>query len=117
MVVSVRGAVQIEENSAPAIAKGAQELVLGIMRENGITEDSLISVQFSQTKDLDAANPASALRKIGFTQVPLWCVQEAYIVGGMERVLRLMLTLNWEGVELPQPLFLGGAKALRPDLG
>ncbi len=116
MVVSVRGAIQIDVNSPEAIFDGAKELVCTLMEKNNISEDALISVQFSQTRDLNTANPATALRSLGFSDIPLWCVQELHVVGGMERVIRLLLTLNWDNQERPKPVYLKGAQALRPDL-
>ncbi len=115
-VVSVRGAIQVEENTVPAIIQGTQDMVLGLMKKNGIAESDIISVQLSQTKDLDVVNPATALRGVGFAHVPLWCVQELYVVGGMPRVIRVLLTLNWSQTERPKPLYLAGAEALRSDL-
>ncbi len=116
MVASVRGAIQIDKNSQDHIFQGIQELVTGLCEKNQITEDMLISIQCSQTRDLDDANPATGLRELGFQKVPLWCVQELYVKGGMERVIRVLLTLNWEGSEPPHPVYLRGAKALRPDI-
>ncbi len=116
MVVSVRGAVQVDENSREHIFRGIQELVSELCEKNQITEEMLISIQCSQTRDLDEANPATGLRELGFSSVPLWCVQELYVKGGMERVIRVLFTLNWEGCEPPCPVYLRGAKALRPDI-
>ncbi len=116
MVVSVRGAIQIDENSREHIFQGIQELVSALCEKNHITEDMLISIQCSQTRDLDEANPATGLRELGFQHVPLWCVQELYVKGGMERVIRVLFTLNWDKSEHPYPVYLKGAKALRPDI-
>jgi chorismate mutase len=76
-----------------------------------------VSVLFSLTDDLTAANPATALRRIGYADTPLFCAQEAKIDGAMPRVVRVMVT--WDSLE-PRPalpVYLDGAESLRPDLG
>lgn len=116
MTKAVRGAIQVRENAVAAIEESAVRLVREVLRENAIAENQLVSVLFSLTEDLTAANPATGLRRTGFAATPLFCVQEARIDGAMPRVMRVLVT--WDSLERRQsvPVYLDGAELLRPDL-
>ena len=116
MVKAVRGAVQVREDSREAIWDGAFRLVTGMLSENRLAEADIVSLVFSVTRDLRAANPAAGLRQHGFALTPLFCVQEADVDGGMPRVIRALLTYNAKGRRQPIAVYLDGARALRPDL-
>ncbi|MCK5197093.1 MAG: chorismate mutase, partial [Spirochaetales bacterium] len=70
----------------------------------------------SQTDDLNVKNPAAALRKDGFDETPLFCTKEPNIVGSMERVIRVLITMEMETDRIPEPVYLEGAKNLRLDI-
>jgi len=127
MVRAVRGAIQVNGNSRPLIHGASKRLVSEILRANDIAERDLISIIFSLTEDLSAGNPAAGLREDGFASTPLFCVREASTEGGMERVIRVMVTWNvpwWRPRAIRQrlqgqggiPVYLDGAETLRPDL-
>ncbi len=113
---AVRGAVGVKENEKEAIHGAAIELMETLLQRNGITEDRIVSILFSMTKDLTKANPAASIRTVGFTETPLFCVQEADIEAAMPRVIRVLVTYRSENGKPPIPVYLGGAQALRPDL-
>ena len=56
----IRGAIQIEANSAADITSGVQELISSILKSNEIGPADVISVFFTSTADLTAAFPAAA---------------------------------------------------------
>jgi chorismate mutase len=116
MTRAVRGAIQVGENSARAIENSAVRLVSEILRANAIAEHHIVSIIFSLTEDLTAANPATGLRREGFAGTPLFCTQEARIEGGMPRVIRVLVT--FEALERREAVavYLEGAEALRSDL-
>ena len=116
MTRAVRGAIKVEANSVPQIGNASVRLIDEMRRENGIAENFIVSIIFSLTADLTAANPATALRTAGFAETPLFCTQEAQVDGGMPRVIRALLT--FESLERRRivPVYLDGAEALRPDL-
>jgi chorismate mutase len=113
---AVRAAIQVRENSAKAISEATVRLVGELLRRNAIGEEDIVSIVFSLTRDLDRANPATGLRTIGFTDTALFCLQEAYVVGQMPRVIRVLLTYRAHPGRTPVPVYLDGAEALRPDL-
>ena len=115
-VKAVRGAIQVARNSAEDIGQGAVRLARELLQANGLAEGDLISVLFTLTPDLDRANPATALRGTGFSRAPLLCLQEAFIQGQLPRVIRLLLTYRAAPGSEPRPVYLEGARVLRPDL-
>lgn len=76
----------------------------------------IVSIIFSLTADLTAANPATALRRHGYVETPLFCTQEAQVDGGMPRMLRVLLTFESLEHRRLVPIYLDGAESLRPDL-
>ncbi len=75
MVKAVRGAITCEENTAEAIAENTKLLLGALMDGNDLQKEQLIQVIFSATADLTAAYPAKFARDLGWTEVPLFCVQ------------------------------------------
>lgn len=116
-VRAIRGAVQVEENSALAIAAGTKELLAQILASNNVSVDSVISVLLTATPDLNAAFPAAAAREVGFESTPLLCAVEIDVPGALPRVIRAMATVETElkSSEISH-IYLGGAKALRRDI-
>lgn len=116
MVMAIRGAVQVKANESGLIEEAVVKLVETIVAENNVCQEDMISILFSQTKDVTAINPATALRKTGFSQVPLFCTQEPEYSGSMPRVIRVMISVNVEKKTDPVPVYLGGAQQLRKDI-
>ena len=116
-VRAIRGAIQVDENSVPAIHAGARELLSEILRVNEIALESVISVILTSTPDLTADFPAVGAREIGFGVIPLLCASEIAVPGALERVIRVMLHCNTEksSTELTH-IYLRGAISLRRDL-
>jgi chorismate mutase len=116
MVKAVRGAIQVAANTPEAIRDAAVRLAAALLEANRLQQEQCVSVLFSVTRDLNKANPASGLRSVGFRDTPLFCVQEAEIEGGMERVIRILLTFRSDAAAPARPVYLDGAERLRPDL-
>jgi chorismate mutase len=126
MILALRGAICVDSDTPDRIMLASKRLVHEICAGNGIMEGDIVSIIFSVTPDLKSANPASGLRRFGFSHTPLFCVQEAETDGAIRRVIRVLLTAE---KELPTGrdraavrrdavhVYLDGAEALRPDLG
>lgn len=116
-VRAIRGAVQVEENSALAIAAGTKELLAEILKANDIPVSQVISVLLTATPDLNAAFPAAAAREVGFESTPLLCAVEIDVPGALPRVIRAMVTVETaRSMAEISHIYLGGAKALRRDI-
>ncbi len=116
MVSAVRGAIAVRANERHAIHAAAVKLAHEIMRRNRIELTDIVSVICSLTVDLTAGNPATALRLDRYGEVPLFCVQEAAVEGGLPRIVRLLVTYRTRAGTRPQPVYLDGAERLRSDL-
>jgi chorismate mutase len=115
-IYAVRGAI-FAENTKDSIQEKAVKLFNAVVEKNGIKSQDIVSLHWTLTKDLDAMNPATALRlgkpAIEVSEIPLFCSQEAFIQGGRPKVIRMMLTAYLD--QKPSHIFLDGAEALRPD--
>jgi chorismate mutase len=116
-VRAVRGAIQVDADTAQQVAAGTRELLVEVMARNRLVPDDVISVIFTVTTDLTSGFPAAAARPLGLSDVPLLCATEIEVPGSLPRVVRLLAH-----VETPLPrsaiqhVYLRGATALRPDL-
>ncbi len=115
-LAALRGAVQIESDTPAAIQHGVARLMDELFNQNRINEDQVISVFFSQTADLTSFNPATASRLAGYSSCAYFCLQELEVEGSLERTIRVLIHVeNVNRGELI-PVYLEGAKQLRPDL-
>jgi len=113
----IRGATSVEANSAEAILAATRELLERIVAANDLRVEDLVSVIFTVTPDLDAAYPARAAREIGWVSTPLLCVQEMAVAGSLPRCIRVLVLWNTDRrPNQVQHVYLGEARALRPDL-
>lgn len=118
---AVRGAVTAE-NTKESIQSQTVRVVKEIIEANNLKLEDFVTIQFSLTKDLDVLNPATALRlgkddlPYDLSSVPLFCIQEAYIQGGLEKVIRVLITGYFGEQKSLRFAYLDGAKVLRTDL-
>jgi chorismate mutase len=115
--LAARGAITVDVDSRDAVVTQTQLLVTTMLARNDITPDDVISVIFTTTPDLRSAFPASAARAVGFDDVPMIGAVEADVPGALERVVRVLMHIETDrGRGSIRHVFLGGARALRPDL-
>ena len=117
-VQGIRGATVADENQPESILAATRELLNAILEANPTLRVSdLASLIITVTEDLNAAYPAQAARQLGWTRVPMMCMQEIPVPGGLPCCIRVLLHWN---TELPQDsirhIYLGAASNLRPDL-
>jgi len=113
----IRGATTVTQNDADAILDATRELLERIIQENGVQERDVASVIFSTTPDLDAAYPAVAARRLGWTHTALMCVQEMTVSGSLPCCIRVLVHWNTErAIEEIHHIYLYEARRLRPDL-
>lgn len=114
---AIRGAIQVEANTAADIAAGVKELIAAILESNELTPSDVISVFFTSTADLDAAFPAAACREMGFANVPLIGSVEVSVPGALNRTVRAMLHVETaRNPEQISHIYLHGAASLRRDI-
>jgi chorismate mutase len=114
-VFALRGAARCR-NDREDIREQVSALYDELLQRNGLEEKDLVSLVFSMTGDLDALNPASALRQGGrAAEAALFVVQEAAVRGGLERTIRLLAHCYLDEDAKPRHVYRNGAEILRPD--
>ncbi|MDR2050059.1 MAG: chorismate mutase [Treponema sp.] len=112
-LAALRGAVRAE-NTEKDIAEQVVLLYDRLLLSNNLAEEDIVSVIFSVTGDIDALNPAAALRKSGRAgELALMVFQEGRFSGGLSRTIRVLVHCNLEGS--PRHVYMNGAEVLRPD--
>ena len=82
---------------------------------NNLHEKDIVSLQFSVTFDITAANPATLLRSAGFaSETVLFCNAEPNIDHSPRGIIRFLF--YYYGKKKAVPVYMGGAEKLRPDL-
>lgn len=117
-VRGIRAAATVEANNASEIKEVTLEMVSRLVQENEVNPEDIASVLITVTNDLDEAFPAQAIRQLpGWELVPLMCALEVPVKGSLQKCVRLMVLVNTEKTQQDiKHIYLGGAKALRPDL-
>lgn len=113
---ALRGATTVERDDAASMADAVRELVEAMVRANAIDASCVLSAIFSATPDLRCRYPAAVARELGWGDVPMLCVQEMEVEGAPPRCVRLLLHLAVDGDQPLRPVYLRGARVLRPDL-
>jgi chorismate mutase len=114
-LAALRGAVCVSNDPA-AIAEKIARVYDLLLERNGLREDDIVSLIFSVTKDLDAKNPAAALRESGRARdLALFSVQEPSVRNSLPGVIRLMMHCYMEETVPPRHVYTEGAEPLRPD--
>jgi chorismate mutase len=112
---ALRGATQCI-NEGGDIAAQVVALYDGLLLENHLEERDIVSVIFSVTPDLDAKNPAAALRQGGRAgELALFALQEAAAANSLERTIRVMIHCYLDEGSIPRHVYQNGAEVLRPD--
>ncbi len=116
VVRGLRGAITVEENSEGSIRSRVRELLERLIELNDVETEDIVSIIFTSTPDLNAAFPASALRGMGFDDVPLLGCSEIAVPGAIEKCIRILIHINTEKSQKDiVHAYLGRAKALRQD--
>ncbi|MEP6591234.1 MAG: chorismate mutase [Gemmatimonadota bacterium] len=116
-VRAIRGAITVPADEPEAIRDAVLELLAAVRAENDFADCEVISAIFTVTPDLTAAFPAETARCAGWAEVPLLCMQEIAVPGGMPRCLRVLVHVerDWRALG-PRHVYLREAVQLRPDL-
>ena len=113
---ALRGAVQCE-NTEDDMCRQIGQLYDEIFRLNSLNDEDVVSVIFSVTDDLDAINPATALRKYGRAcgDEALFSAREPECKNSLERTVRVIIHCYLDEGTKPRHVYRNGAEVLRPD--
>ena len=116
-VRAIRGAIQIDADSAEEMRAAVVELMSAILEANNLEANDLISVLFTCTPDLVSDFPAASARAMGLGQVPLLCAVEMAVPGSLPRTIRTLIHCETKyGQSEISHIYLRGATALRKDI-
>ena len=116
-VRAIRGAITVDKNDEKRMLEKTKKLVLRLIKENNIEPEDVINIIFSVTSDLNKVYPAKAVRELGYLDIPLMCLSEAFVEGSLEKCIRVLIQVNSnkKNKEIKH-IYLGGAMGLRSDL-
>ena len=113
----IRGATTVENNTVDAIVSASEELLQKMIDANEIIPENVACAIFTTTTDLNAAFPATAARKLGWTEVALLCATEIDVPGSLHSCIRILLLYNTEkNADEVVHVYIKGAADLRADL-
>lgn len=116
-VRGIRGAIQVSEDSVPALSEAVPRLLAEMLKANQIEDSDLISILFTATPDLKSDFPAAAARSLPLGDVPLICASEIDVPGALPRVIRILIHAESDLTRSKvKHIYLDGAEALRRDL-
>jgi chorismate mutase len=116
-VRAIRGATTLERDEREHLHERTRELVEGMLSDNDIKADDVISVFFTCTPDIVSDFPAAAARTLGFGAVPLMCAQEMAVPGALPLVVRVMMHVEMDrSRDTVSHVYLHDAVSLRRDL-
>lgn len=111
---AIRGATTVSEDSAEEIKNSVKELLIEITKQNGLSEENIICIMFSNTSDVCSYYPAKAAREAGFVNCALYSSLEPEISGALKLCIRIMVLADTD--MKPRHIYLRGAKNLRKDI-
>ena len=116
-VRGIRGAVQLEQDSAAEMLKQVSQLLFEMLKVNEVSNEDLISIILTATPDLRSEFPAVAARQIGLGGIPLLCSVEIDVKNALPRVVRVLMHAHLDrDLADIKHVYLGGASVLRKDL-
>ena len=94
-VRGIRGATTADGNTREAILEATRELLEGLVDANDIDPDDVAAVNFTTTRDLNAAFPALAAReRMGWDYVALMCGHEMEVPDAQPLCIRVLMLVN-----------------------
>ena len=115
---NIRGAITVTANNVSEIKIAVKKLISELLRVNKFNVRDIKTLIFTATDDLNATNPATIAREeFDLDSVPMLCVQEMKIQGGLPKCIRVMIEVYTKvNKEDLQYVYLEEATKLRPDL-
>lgn len=116
MLRGIRGAITIDKNSRKEILAATGQLLSQMIKANRVAIDSIASIIFSVTADLNAEFPARAARALGWGSVPLLCTYEIAVPGSIKKCIRILMLVNTaKSQKAIKHVYLKGAHRLRKE--
>ena len=112
----IRGATTAIANTRDVILSATYELLQALIRANDLCESDVASIYFTVTPDLNAAFPAAAVRRLGWSSIALLDAQAPHIADDVPRCIRVLIHWNTDcALDEIRHVYLHDARQLRPD--
>ena len=116
-VRAIRGATQLEADTAEEMKVAVVDLLTELFSANEISTDDLVSILFTATPDIHSDFPAAAARTLDLGTIPLICAQEIEVDGALPLVVRVMVhAYSHRSHTEIKHIYRRGAVALRKDI-
>jgi len=114
----IRGAATVETNTREEIWKTARLLMTQLMSANQLSFEQVGAAIFSTTEDLTAGFPTTGVRQLpSFSLIPLFDTREPAVENSLPKCIRILLLVDTDKNQREIcHVYLGRARALRPDL-
>ena len=112
----IRGATTVDSNTKEAILAATSELLQKMVKDNVVVKDQIACVYFTTTADVNAAFPAQAARRLGWSEVALLCGHEMNVPGSMAKCIRILMMVNTnKKLQDIVHVYINGTESLRSD--
>lgn len=116
-MVSIRGAITINENTEEEILSKTKKLLKTIELRNNLDKNKVVSMVFSTTKDINKVAPSKAAREMGYKFAGLMNFNEMDVPGSLEKCIRVLIFYDVnKDQDSVKHIYLENARCLRPDL-
>lgn len=117
MMIAIRGATTIKRNTSEDIKEASIELMSGILNENNIQKDEIISIIISCTNDITKAYPGKFIREhFNLNKTAIMHFNEMQVENSLPLCIRILLLVKSLHNKKIKYIYLNNAKILRKDL-
>jgi len=118
MIRGLRGATTIESDKPELVWEEAVKLTVEVAKANDVKPEDITSIFLSTTPDIISAFPAKSVRMLeGWQHVPIMCMHEMNVEGGLPLCIRVLIHANTDiAQDKIRHIYLNDAVKLRPDL-
>ncbi|HUP91596.1 MAG TPA: chorismate mutase [Solimonas sp.] len=115
-VRGLRGAITVEHDEPALVLAATRRLLAELQAKNHFDPDDIVSALFTVTPDIVSEYPGAAVRRIGWTLVPVLNFVEIDVPGRLARCIRVLLHVHTAMTPAEmRHVYLEGAAVLRPD--
>jgi len=114
-MIAIRGAITVEQDTVDQVKEATVELMNEIIKKNQLVSEKMVSILFTATQDIQSVYPGKFVREVlNIEDVAILHFQEMHVAGAIPLCLRVLIHYNDDSKVYP--IYLRGAKILRPDL-
>ena len=106
----------MDSNTKEAILAVTSDLLQKMIKDNVIVKEQIACVFFTTTTDVNAAFPAQAARRLGWSDVALLCGHEMNVPGSLAKCIRILMMVNTDKkLQDIVHVYINGTESLRSN--